>query len=473
MNGEEARGLEAGTRQEVSAGDCRGQARCHEIREFERWARLAVHAGRATLTVDGETVSGVAELLLPAEGAPVVAMRTGHQLTGSFASDLRIVGDVDGSPFQAHSPVCFTRKAMTGANEGWSLVSPINAPVRIDYGEHRPAKQARVVLNNFDYVLGDAVTSETGFTREGTPFRVQLVDRSAEFQRRTDYEEVHPLLQAGVLRSASLSECSFEVLNDTDDDLLGLALDVAALCTFARGASVGVAMLECIDSDGRVARRIVPQPVSSRYRDVTVVDDVDLPRLFADSFATHIATRRAALPWRKLPSYCGSLEDMPYLEQKFASLMAAVEFFIRTSLIEGGLAEEPATRLDFAGLVGAARKRLGWEVPKHYNSGELTRLLRNAVVHGSETPTKDDAEFRRVFDKWRLFLFRRVLIRLGYQGNVVSPFKGVLGSSAVSDFSEAHNSFDPKEVDSHPLVQFVKYLKEHSRTEGEPDASAE
>src|SRR5205823_457748 len=137
-----------------------------------------------------------------------------------------------------------------------------------------------------------------------------------------------------------------------------------------------------------------------------------------------------------------------------------------TSLIEGGVDERRVTTLDFNELIGEARKCLGWNIPKHYNSGDTTRLLRNAVVHGSETPTKDSTEFRLILNKWRLFLFRRILIRLGYQGDVVSPHKGWSDSSAVNDFSEPYNSFDASEADSHPFAQFVKHLREHSKAGG-------
>ncbi len=39
-------------------------------------------------------------------------------------------------------------------------------------------------------------------------------------------------------------------------------------------------------------------------------------------------------------------------------------------------------------------------------------------------PDGDSGVLRRLFDKWRLFLFRLVLIRLGYQGKIVSPHRG-------------------------------------------------
>ena len=83
-------------------------------------------------------------------------------------------------------------------------------------------------------------------------------------------------------------------------------------------------------------------------------------------------------------------------------------------------------------------------------------------MHGGELPTKDSAEFRLLFDKWRLFLFRRVLIRLGYTGKVISPDKGWASSSDVDDFTEAHNSFTPADPASlRPWSELIRKRREH------------
>jgi hypothetical protein len=163
-----------------------------------------------------------------------------------------------------------------------------------------------------------------------------------------------------------------------------------------------------------------------------------------------------------LASYCGSLEDPPFLEQKFASLIMALEYFMRNSLIERGQAESTVAALDFPALIVAVRKQLGWDIPKHYMAKHTVRLLRNAVMHGGELPTKDSAEFRLLFDKWRLFLFRRVLIRLGYRGQVISPHKGWRSSSDVANFSEEHNSFTPADASTlSPWTNLIAKLREH------------
>lgn len=191
----------------------------------------------------------------------------------------------------------------------------------------------------------------------------------------------------------------------------------------------------------------------------TVVPDPQLPQYFSETFGAYVAMRSTNRRWRKLPSYCGSLEDCPYLEQKFASLMIALEFFIRNCLLETGTPEARLSKAtNLSDLIGAARRDLQWNVPKHYDPGDTTRVLRNAVMHGGDLPTKDNAEFRLHFNKWRLFLFRRVLLRLGYTGAVLAPYQGTEVESAVDDFSAAYNSFEPDGDAARLLIAFRKKL---------------
>jgi hypothetical protein len=268
--------------------------------------------------------------------------------------------------------------------------------------------------------------------------------------------------ESGILHSTSLVEIAFDTRDsESDDDLLAFSADVAALCTFAGGTGVSVAMLDLLDGDGAAVRRVVPQPVTARYGDSEIVADFHLRRLFSEAFAAYRRMTQAHAPWAKLVSYCASLEDSSFLEQKFASMVMAIEFFVRNCLIDAGQLEDWVTTLDFAGLIGAGRKHLGWQVPKHYTTKETTRLLRNAVIHGGTLPTADNAEFRLLFDKWRLFLFRRVLTRLGYAGKVVSPHKGWASTSDVADFSEEHNDFTPADSNApDPWAELVKKFRE-------------
>jgi hypothetical protein len=198
----------------------------------------------------------------------------------------------------------------------------------------------------------------------------------------------------------------------SDEQVLAFTTDVAGLCTFASGVGVGVPMLDLLDGDGAVARRVIPQPVTSRFRRNDIVDDIHIPEFFGVAFGEYVNMKQAHPAWQRLASHCGSLEAAPYLEQKFASLIMALEFFLRNCLLERGQPEKSVAKLDFLELIGAARKHLRWDIPRHYVARHTVRLFRNAVMHGGELPTQDSAELRLLFDKWRLFLFRRVLMRL-------------------------------------------------------------
>ncbi len=85
-------------------------------------------------------------------------------------------------------------------------------------------------------------------------------------------------------------------------------------------------------------------------------------------------------------------------------------------------------------IVGLARGALTWDVPPHYTEGERYRTTRNAVGHGGMLPHKAE-RVRADFDKWKLFLLRRLFIRLGFDGEVASPEKGWACSSPVDEFS--------------------------------------
>ena len=172
--------------------------------------------------------------------------------------------------------------------------------------------------------------------------------RDVAFRQRAERPQLLALVSAGLLHSTSLVEIAFDAYDgECDDVLLAFAADVAALCTFAAGVGVSVAMLVLIDEEGALARRIIPQPVTARYREREVVPDFLLPRLFPNAFAEYRRMKQAHAPWGKLASYCASLEDPPYLEQKFSSLITAVEFFVRNCLIERGQPEEEVTKLEF------------------------------------------------------------------------------------------------------------------------------
>ena len=431
-----------------------------------QFARLAPHFGKATLQLGDTTISGDAEFLVPAAGNSIAAIYTDtDSATQDFGRNLVIEGSGENGAFRIDCPQVYVRRPVPHDSRRWcSLVSPVNAPARIAYGAQRLVVKAEALLNNFDYETGDLVTTKKGgFTRQGTPLAVNAGNRPVTFRHRSDRAEVLPLVRARLVRSASLVEIGFEAgASESDDSLLALAVNVAALCTFASGVGVGVPLLNLLDADGAVIRRVVPQPITWKYRENEIVEDSLLPRLFSEAFDEYVSMKRAHEPWVKLATYCASLDDPPILEQKFASLIMALEYLMRNSLIEAGQPEDSVTALDLEELIGATRKHLGWSTPKHYTARHTIQLFRNAVIHGDELPTKDITEFRLLFDKWKLFLFRRVLIRLGYKGRVVSPHNGWSSRSDVADFREEHNSFAPEDSSApNALSEFVTRLREH------------
>lgn len=428
-------------------------------------ARVPPHRGTASFRLGDEAFSGPAEFLLPQGGQAIIAFHAPADFTSQdFGRDLVIEDAAASGAFRIECAQIYVQKPSRSADgNSWSLISPVNGPARIRYGNDRLVRRAVALLNNFDLSCGDPVTSDGGWTTIDTPLSVDAGGRTITFRQRADRSQLLPLVKAGLLNSTSLVEIAFDMRDgESDDDLLAFSADVAALCTFAAGTGVSVAMLDLLDGDGAAVRRVVPQPVTARYRDREIVADFHLRRLFSEAFAEYRRMKQAHAPWARLASYCASLEDAPFLEQKFASIVMAIEFFIRNCLIEAGQPEDRVTALDFAGLIGAGRKHLGWQqVPKHYTTKETTRLLRNAVIHGGTLRTADNAEFRLLFDKWRLFLFRRVLIRLGYSGEVVSPHKGCASTSDVADFSEEHNDFTPADSNSSdPWAELVKKFRE-------------
>jgi hypothetical protein len=442
------------------------------VTSYRQYARLPPHCGSGAFHLGETNYSGFAEFLLPAAGQSIVAFRSASSQTSTdFATDLVIDGTCDDGPFHIECPRCYVHRQIEdgpGQSGGWILIRPINSPARVQYGDPRGSTTAVLLLNNFDYQHGDALTNAGGFTRIGTPLNVDVGQRRVTFRHHPLHKQILPLAKAGILHAASLTEFTVDVRpGESEDETLAFGADVAALCTFASGVGVGVAMLDLLDRDGTIARRVIPQPVTSRFRTTDVVDDWHLSGFFRVAYDEYVAMKKAHPAWQRLASHCGSLEDAQYLEQKFASLIMALEFFMRNCLLEKGEPEERVAKLDFLELIGAARKHLGWDIPRHYVARHTIRLLRNAVMHGGELPTRDSTEFRLLFDKWRLFLFRRVLIRLGYDGNVVSPHKGWRSSSDVADFSEEQNSFTPADPGTDPWERFAKKLQDH-RTATDP-----
>jgi hypothetical protein len=231
----------------------------------------------------------------------------------------------------------------------------------------------------------------------------------------------------------------------SEDDLTMFAHSIASLCSVVARQHTGIPVLSFLDQEGRVVKRVLGNATESQYRRNYILRclhaEEGLPRLFLQCFDEHVKMQQSAL-WRRLPWLCAGIEDPPYLEQKCATLMSALELLIRSSLIEDGhFSTEQAQKIMFPSLISAARKKLLWDIPPHYTAGDRYRLLRNAVSHGGHLPG-EVKQVRHDFDKWALFLLRRFLLRLGFDGEVASPYQGFSSRSAVGDFSKEHNSFE-------------------------------
>lgn len=273
---------------------------------------------------------------------------------------------------------------------------------------------------------------------------MKAAGREVVFRWRADRPDLRLRVRGLGLRSASFAEFTFRAWpGASDDELLTFAYDVANLCTFAAGQLTGAPFVTFKETEDRVVRRILRQPVTSSFRDSAVVPmPFEFKRFFESCFEEFVRLRGSRADWSKLTSYVGSMDQCQFLEQKFATAMIGVEFLARQCLFDVmGVPIEQLEKLTFPALMGSARKRLSWDVPKHYKINEVARVLRNAVAHGGQLPTRGNEEFRHLYDKWRLFFLRRVLIRLGYNGKVLSPHNGWESMSDVNDFSEEQNSF--------------------------------
>lgn len=385
-----------------------------------------------------ETIRCSGDLVVPADGDRVLVLQTQEPLARNWAFDLHLSGSnsVDG-PWALEAPELIVRVTGKSGSENWILAEPLNKPVVVLYGAPRPFGKARALVNNLDI--------------HEEPPMVQAGPVQVRFFTRPERTLIRDLLDVGLMRTASLMECEFECWDDASlPEIVQFCAEIGSLCTYANGHHNGAPVVTLFDRSGRIAARCSGAPIDTAGGSQPLLLSGHTPRafqqLFRECFDEHQRMQRSALPWRRLPSYCASLEDGSYLEQKCAAVMTALEFFVRTSLRETDPGNwEQYRAMTLPQLIGSARRVLGWDVPKHYVAKDLYRLLRNAVAHGGDLPTKDNTELRLMFDKWRLFLFRRVLMRLGYTGRIYSPEKGWASSSDIADFSEEHNTFQTGE----------------------------
>jgi hypothetical protein len=303
-------------------------------------------------------------------------------------------------------------------------------------------------INNFDFDHGNVKSSGGLPGRE--VLRLEAGGRTVDFVWRSNRVQLRRLVDAGFLGTSSFVNFSFAAWPDASDvELTNFADSVASLCSFVVEQHTGVPILSFLDAEGRVVCRTLRASVQSKYRDECALrvihGDTGLPQLFRQCFDNHCCMLQTDL-WRRLGPLFAAVLDPPYLEQKYATLMMAVELLIRSSLIEAGhLDLSEAESKTLPKLIGMARGLLRWDVPYHYTEEDRYRTIRNAVDHGGALP-HDPSVVYADFAKWKLFLLRRVFMRLGYTGQVASPQKGWASSSPVEEFSEEHNSFGAEQT---------------------------
>ena len=413
----------------------------HPISRMVRQMEVTGHAGREHVEPEFE-----ASFFVPPAGNCLIFLcwPGKGRLSRNFGEGLTVTGNSPEGPFRLVCPQYHIKVASPIREQpGWAVASPINEFATVSYGEPRPVATVTVTISNFDFEHGNQSDSTNQDGRE--VLRVVAAGRTVDFTWRSRRVYLRHLVDAGVFGTTSFVTFSFAAWPEaTDEELISFAHNISSLCSYVAGQHTGIPILSFLDAEGLVVRRLIRQAVQSKFRDDNALRmmhaERGLPRLFSRCFEEHCRMQQTEL-WRQLPPLYASIEDPPYLEQKYATLMMAVELLIRNSLIEGGhLSADNAKTKTLPDLIGLARGKLRWHVPGHYTKGERYRKTRNAVDHGGPLP-HDAEQVRADFDKWKLFLLRQIFIRLAFDGEVKSPQKGWLSSSPVSEFSEEHNSF--------------------------------
>ena len=438
---------------------------------FEAYCKLPVHTGVATIGSEQEAhdpftdafremhrrfhpeakkladVEFRAAFVVPAGGGCRIFLRNsvGFRLNRVFGDDLRVCGECPDGPFEFECPHFYVDVTSSSSDDpSWAILSPVNCFAHVSYGPSRRIAKVLTTINNFDFEHGN-VPATHGAQQSRHTLRVEASGRTVDFTWREGHEQLRHLLDIEMLRSGALVSFSFAAWEGaTESDLADFANNVASLCSIVAWQHTGVPVLSFVDQEGRVIKRRLGNAIESDFSNNNVLRflhfDEGLPKLFRQCFDEHVKLQKSDL-WRTIPALCAGINDPPFLEQKITTLMGGVEQVIRNSLIEAThWSREEAARKTFSDLIRPARRVLKWDILPHYTAKNRHLLLRNTVAHGGALPGESGA-VRAEFDKWQLFLVRRLLIRLGFDGKVLSPQRGWASESSVNDFSEEHNSF--------------------------------
>jgi hypothetical protein len=101
-------------------------------------ARVNPHCGKATLRLGETTIVGDAEFLLPAAGHAIIALYTEKDLTSQdFGQDFVLEGTGEHGTFRIECPHVYVWQSVSSDSaRECSLVSPVNAAARIQYGHN-------------------------------------------------------------------------------------------------------------------------------------------------------------------------------------------------------------------------------------------------------------------------------------------------------------------------------------------------
>jgi hypothetical protein len=439
-----------------------------EEERLARHCKLPLHFGKATIGSQTEypndlptelykrsnpnapSLSDVefdAAFLMPAAGDCLIFLqgRPDFRLHQDFGQDLTVSGDSYDGPFKLFCPEIYIEIEGEGPDDHrWAIAKTTNKAAVLTYGDARPIARVNALINNFDFRSGN----EPKNSGNRQILRVHAAGKEVDFVRREGYEQVKTLLTIGASGPAALTSFSFGAWDgSTVEQLQEFAFDIAGLCGIVARQHTGIPLLSFLDADSRPIKCLLGNSIESSFRGAYVIEhlqlDRGLPQLFSQCFENYQKMKGSGL-WATMPAFCISIEDSIYLEQKCAMLMAGLERLMRNSLVEANHSSaSDAEGLMLTDLIGAARAKLGWNIPKHYTTGDRVRELRNAVAHGGPLPQPPN-QVRHDLDKWSLFLMRRVLMQLGFDGPVRSPNvkAGEWSESPVNDFSEEHNSFE-------------------------------
>jgi hypothetical protein len=387
-----------------------------------------------------------AAFFLPASGDCQIFLQCqpDFRLHRNFGANLTVTGTSDDGPFTLRCEQFYVETEGEGpAGRRWAVARPLNKPAELTYEGAGPFARVTALLNNFDFDTGNE-PQDSGVRHI---LRVRAAGRNVDFLHQPDHEQIRTLLVTRMIGPATLTEFSFDSWSGaTDAELEGFASDIAGLCGIVACQHTDIPLLTFADAAGRPVKRLLTNPIKSSFRDEYVLRDLQLdralPQLFTQCFDNYRQMQQSKL-WRPIAAHCKSIEDSPYLEQKVAKMFAGLERLLRNSLVDAKRCSQgEAEKKMLPELIGLARKQLGWDIPSHYTEKDRVRELRNAVSHGGELP-QSPGFVSKELKKWTLFLMRRVLMQLGFDGLVDCPDtqQKQMSLSPVNDFSERYNSW--------------------------------